>query len=116
MHTLPIYIPLVARYATARPKIFHGWQLAAILLSTSSLHSPSVLIMPRRAEIKLQRGAGDVEAEQRQQISAQQRQERGEEELAARDKWQRVVAEVRDVDVLEAGDEEEGALRGVSWF
>lgn len=65
--------------------------------------------MPRLAEVELQCRPDDVEAQQREEVPSKEGQEGCEEELAARDERQCRVAEVRDVDVLEAGDEEESA-------
>lgn len=68
--------------------------------------------MPRLAKVQLERRARNVEPQQAEEVSAEQGEQGGEEELAPGDEGERRHAEVEDVDVLEAGDEEEGA--GVS--
>lgn len=72
--------------------------------------------VPRLAKVELECGAHNVEPEEREEVAAEQGQEGREEELASRDEGQRRVAEVGDVDVLEAGDEEEGAAVSESWW
>lgn len=69
----------------------------------------NVDLMPRLAKVQLQGCARNVEAQQAQKVATKERQEGGKEQLAAGHKRQSRVAKVRDVDVLEAGDEEEGA-------
>lgn len=70
--------------------------------------------MPRLAEVELETGTRNVESEQTEEVSAKKGEEGCEEELAARDEGEGRVSQVRDVDVLEPGDEEQRAEAGVS--
>lgn len=73
----------------------------------------NVLVVPWLAKIQRERRGRDVQAQQAEEVSTKQRKERSKEELTAGHKRQRRVAQIRDVDVLESSNEEEGA--GVEW-
>lgn len=60
-------------------------------------------------KVQLERRARNVKAEETEEVAAEQGDERGEEELAACEEGKSRVPEVRDVDILESGDEEHGA-------
>lgn len=65
--------------------------------------------MPRLSKVQFQGSTGNVEPQQAEEVTPEERQQGCKEELAAADKRQRRVAQICHLDVLEACDEEQCA-------